>query len=649
MNRLQGQKSLYLLQHATNPVDWWPYCEEAFVRAKQENKPIIISIGYSSCHWCHVMEQEVFENLEASSIMNENFICIKVDREERPDVDQYMMERIQAIGLRGGWPLNCFLTPEGKFFFGGTYYPFHQWMRLLKEIIRIYKFESHLVNEQVNEIDQKRAIQLQSLLNNQKPEDLDFFQLSKNLLTYIDPVYGGMLGAPKFPMPNALSLQIVFSVLFHLNFPSNRITNTLVQMRSGGIYDLINGGFFRYSVDEKWIVPHFEKMLYDNALLATVYAEAALILNLEEAMPTVVGITSFLETWMKSPKGGYYSAIDADNEEGEGRYYLFSLTELRKATADRFEFFLQYFRVSHESHVEDGKYILRAPVATIQDQIPQTCIDQTIELLKKIQKARPQPVVDPKMIVSWNAMTLYAFVKSWQASNDERFFAKAQSLARFLFENAIHPANSAVFHVIYEDGHTMPGFLEDYAWLSFSFLNYYCVSSQKEFFEKAILLLKEAKKRFRAAPGDLLFSNEALPPLHERVIEIYDNVTPSGNSVFCRALILAGKITDDPTYFREAQELLHRVHSQIQNQPAYMANWILAALECSDRALIIKIPQEKLKESYLRILRTGYPLMTLIPIDNRDKENLYLICNTNACIFDAHDLESIVKEINRIK
>ncbi len=655
MNRLKGQKSLYLLQHANNPVHWFPYGDEAFSLAKVEDKIILISVGYSSCHWCHVMEKEVFENEEAAGIMNEGFICIKVDREERPDVDHYLMERVQAMGQRGGWPLNCFLTPDGKFFFGATYYPVHQWIKLLKEILRIFKTERYLLDEQAREIAKRTVEPLKQFSQYRLKSDFIPNDLPKKLLPLFDPVYGGVKGAPKFPMPCLLSLLVSLTSLPRAQSSYDLVTLTLRQMMAGGIYDQLNGGFFRYSVDEKWIIPHFEKMLYDNALLLCVYGEAALFFKMEFEIKAIKGIVSFLEKYMRSPAGGYCSSIDADNDYGEGHYYVFTEAELVAAAGDFYDFFHKYFRIEKDSYLNEDSFILRVPLEgknhtkNLSGEVSSETTQAVIENLRSIQISRPHPVIDPKIVVSWNAMLLYGYLKAWQALRDENIFLKAKNLANYLMNNAIDKDSSQVFHVIYEGENSVPGFLEDYAWLAFSFLYYYCHSANKEFLELGLYLLKEANCRFGLEEEKLLYSNVPVSPMNERVQEIFDNVTPSPNSVYCRALVLAGKIMGEHWYLERAGEMLSIVGGAIHQHPAYMANWILAALERSGDSLIVKVPSERLLDSYKLLISSGHPLLTIIPQQDQKTEGQYQICTTYACIYASYDIEDILLEINKIK
>lgn len=656
MNRLKKQKSLYLLQHAGNPVDWFPYSEEAFERARIEGKVILISVGYSSCHWCHVMEKEVFENEAAARLMNENFICIKVDREERPDVDYYLMENVQNLGQRGGWPLNCFLTPEGKFFFGATYFPLQQWIKLLNEIIRIFKNERYLLDDQANKLEKSKGDILRNYLSTGNDRIGISTDISSKLLPFFDSIYGGLKGSPKFPMPCLLSLVCVFSTQSEIQFSPDLVALTLRQMKAGGIYDQLNGGFFRYSVDEKWVIPHFEKMLYDNALLMNLYAEAALALGIEIGFETVKGITEFTEKWMKLPKGGYSASVDADNAMGEGHYYIFNEEELREATGEKYPAFRKYFRIEHDSYLEDGRFVLRAPLsldqknrAEVSEGLSKDALADVVERLKVKQRTRPYPPIDTKVIVSWNGMLLYGLTKAWQVSLDKEIYEMATHLAQFLKLKAIDKQTKRVFHVIYDDAPSVYGFLEDYAWLALSFSAYYCISGEIEYRDLGLSLLDEAGSIFKNTESKLLYSNIDIPPMSERILEIFDNVTPSPNSVYCRALILAGKITGDHRFFEIADSMLSSIGYTIEQHPAYMANWVLAGLECSDKSLILKVPRDRLSETYAAIKKGRNLFLTIIPQEDSTMEYLYQLCTTKACMFVSPNLSGILLELNKWK
>lgn len=653
MNRLQNEKSQYLQQHANNPVDWYPWGEEAFERGRKEAKIIIVSVGYSSCHWCHVMEKEVFEKQEAADLMNAYFVSVKVDREERPDIDHYLMERVQALGQRGGWPLNCFLTPKGEFFFGATYFPFNQWIKLLKEIQRIFKTERHLIDQQVREIKQRTNVPLRNFLKPPQigptriPDDLP-----QTLARSFDSVHGGRKGAPKFPMPSLLQLVLALTKHSPRPFPEHLIHLTLMHMQAGGIYDQLNGGFFRYSVDEEWIISHFEKMLYDNAQLAVVYAEASLSQKKPVWAKTALEIISFLEKNMKSPAGGYGSALDADNALGEGHYYTFTEQELAQAAGKYTASVREYFRVEAKSALETGRYVLRRPLDLAEEDrenllegISNEILDEVILRLKHLQKDRPFPAFDSKVIVSWNAMALYAMVKTWIATGDPSVYALASNLARFLAEMGFSASSHEVFHVIYEDGPSVAGFLEDYAWLAFAFLHFYCISAQAKYLRRALECLEEAGETFKMDTGVVLSSNRSEPPLKEKVVEIYDNVTPSPNSVFCRALILAAKITGQRTYLERSDEMLSSVRKMMEENPVFMANWWMAALERSDEAFMVKIPEEMLPMAYQSLRQCVNYTLTLIPTKEEKRNALYQICTTEACIFASTDWNEILLKI----
>ncbi|MGC8865053.1 MAG: thioredoxin domain-containing protein [Bacteroidales bacterium] len=653
MNRLKSEKSLYLQQHANNPVDWYPWGEEAFEKARKEGKIIIVSVGYSSCHWCHVMEKEVFERKEAADVMNADFISVKVDREERPDVDQYLMERVQALGQRGGWPLNCFLTPEGEFFFGATYFPLNQWIKLLKEIQRIFKTERHLINQQAREINQRVSFPFAKIQQSTKVVLIEIpDELPRLLARSLDSVYGGLKGAPKFPMPSLLLLSLVLSKRYPKSFPESLVDLTLSQMRAGGIYDQLNGGFFRYSVDGEWIIPHFEKMLYDNAQLAAVYAEASLIRKKPFWAETALDIITFLEKNMKSSAGGYGSAIDADNALGEGHYYTFTEPEIADAAEFDITSFRKFFRIDEKSVLENGRYVLRRPVdfleiegKNLSEDLSYEKINEVIRRLQHLQKSRPFPAFDTKVVVSWNAMALYALVKTWIATSDQGIFDLAVSLAEFLAPKGIDESSREVYHVVYEDEPSVTGFLEDYAWMAFAFMNFYCISAQPEYLKYATECLELAYKKFKMDEGGVLSSNLPEPPLNESVVEIHDNVTPSPNSVFCRALILAGKITGHRPYLEQADEMLNGVWKIMDEHPVFMANWWMAALERSDTALVVKIPADKLHEAYQSLKLRDNFLLTLVPLNQESSKGLYQICTTDACIFAASNWNEILLKI----
>lgn len=422
-NRLIHATSPYLLQHAHNPVNWYEWSNEALEKAKAEDKPILVSIGYSSCHWCHVMERESFESETIAALMNEHFVCIKVDREERPDIDQVYMEAVQAMQQNGGWPLNVFLTPDQKPFYGGTYFPPQNWAQLLKQIHQTFQIKRKEIDESANDL--ARHLQTSDLQRFAKPNESTFTQIQLDnmfqiLASRYDKTWGGIEKAPKFVMPSIWLFLLRYYASTHNQAALEMVTHTLRQLALGGIYDQIGGGFSRYSVDGEWFAPHFEKMLYDNAQLLSLYAEAYSITHDPILKETVYETVRWLEREMLHLAGGFYSALDADSEGIEGKFYTWTETELRTVLGDDAENLMHHFEATPEGNWEHGRNILRRdPKIT---SVESSEIKALKAKLLVVRSNRIRPALDDKILTGWNAMTIQGLVDCYKAFNDEHFY-----------------------------------------------------------------------------------------------------------------------------------------------------------------------------------------------------------------------------------
>ncbi|HEY5774002.1 MAG TPA: thioredoxin domain-containing protein, partial [Chitinophagaceae bacterium] len=473
-NRLATASSPYLQQHADNPVDWHEWNDEALATAKKENKPLLVSIGYASCHWCHVMEKESFMDTAVARIMNENFICIKVDREERPDIDNIYMDACQLISGGGGWPLNAFALSDGKPFFAGTYYSKSGWLSLLKEISKAYKEKKDLVIKQAdaltkgisdeefsfNSVDSSAIV-----LNNQ-----GYQNLFDSIYLKTDTVNGGLKGSPKFPMPALTEFLLQNYYLTGNNKALDAASITLNKMALGGIYDHLDGGFARYATDNEWRIPHFEKMLYDNAQLISLYAHAYQITQNDFYKTIITETISFVERNLASSYGGYYSSLNADTEDGEGEFYSWKESDFKRITGPE-NLLTEYFNVSPTGNWNKGNNILFASYtpqefSILKNQTP----GQFISFLNKTKKdlleersKRNKPAADTKILTAWNAMMIKAYADAYIATETEDYLAKAIMIAKFLEKNML--GNDGSLKRNFNDGKTsINGFLDDYAW-----------------------------------------------------------------------------------------------------------------------------------------------------------------------------------------
>lgn len=578
-NRLIHSASPYLLQHAHNPVDWFEWGTEALQKAKAEDKPILVSIGYSSCHWCHVMERESFENKDIAQIMNEFFICIKVDREERPDIDHIYMDAVQAMQQNGGWPLNVFLTPEQKPFFGGTYFPPRNWAQLLHQISKAFRERRAEIDESAEDLknhlltsDVTRFAQTPSKVSVENLEEM-----FNKLMARFDLTRGGLDKAPKFVMPSIWQWLLRYHVLSKNEKALQMVMLTLRQVACGGIYDQLAGGFARYSVDGDWFAPHFEKMLYDNAQLLSLYSEAYTVTQDPLFKQTVFETIDWLEREMTHPEGGFYSALDADSEGIEGKYYTWTETELDEILGADASIIKQYYHSSESGNWEHGRSILYRNPESIQQ--PEPIELKTIkQKLLLARSRRIRPGLDDKVVTAWNAMTISGLIDSFRAFNQEHFLKLALDNIAFLEAYLIE--NGKVYRTFKNKHSETEGFLEDYAYLIQAYTNLYQVTFNEGWLYKAGYWCEYAIKNFFDQHDNFFhFSSATAEQLIARKKEVFDNVIPASNSVMARNLQVLATLLDKPSWSVLAEKMITSISALIISEPAYMSNWGMAMLE----------------------------------------------------------------------
>jgi uncharacterized protein len=584
MNKLIHETSPYLLQHAYNPVNWEPWTGEAFKRAEAENKLVIISIGYSACHWCHVMEHESFEDEQVAKLMNDNFICIKVDREERPDVDQLYMDAAQLMIGRGGWPLNAFALPDRKPVYAGTYFPKIAWMGLLKELSFGYKRQPAKYIEYAGKLIS--GISGLSIVPEIKKEEGYSKEILEDaffsIVQRVDRTFGGLGRAPKFPMPH----NWLFLLRYHhfsKDQESLQLTLlTLDKMAAGGIYDQIGGGFARYATDQEWKIPHLEKMLYDNVQLLSLYSEAYLITRKESYKEVVSETITFLSRELLSPEGALYSALDADSEGIEGKYYVWKEDEFDNLPGENAPLLKEYFGIGKEGLWEHGNNILVAAKSPgqLSDQfhIPEAEIHKIIregkEKLLEYRDQRVKPGLDNKIILSWNALAIKGLLDAYKAFGDTAFKEMAGNILSFIRKNL---SNDNLLFRSYQNGEPrIQGFLEDYAFYIDALLAWYQVTFEedalmeaKKFIDKVIIEFGDEKS------GMFWFTSSNDKELPARKIETSDNVIPTPNSVMAQNLHIAGILFDDIHYKKRSEKMLASMIPNIREQAAYYSNWAI--------------------------------------------------------------------------
>ncbi len=578
-NHLIHEKSPYLQQHAHNPVDWYPWGEEAFQRAKKEDKPIFLSIGYATCHWCHVMERESFENPEIAHLMNDTFINVKVDREELPEVDSIYMEFAQAImSSAGGWPLNVILTPDLKPFFAVTYLPpksnrgFIGIDQFTKQIGTLWKSEERalLVSQADKIVDLfKKAAKF---AGEELPTEEQIQNATQLFFEIADPVYGGIKGEPKFPLGYQTNFLLQYSKAKKDSRALFYVELTLMMMARGGIFDQLGGGFSRYSIDERWQIPHFEKMLYDNALLSDAYIQAWKFTQKQEFASVLTKTLQYILRDMSHPEGGFYSGEDADSEGHEGRYYTWTVQEVEAVLpAPDGKIFCQFYGVTPEGNFE-GRNVLYIPVPIKEIaellKVPHDVLERKIEELNQkmfeARSKRQKPFKDDKIITSWNGLMIDAFAKAAFALKEARYLEAATKSAQFIKKNLWKEGRLLRR---YRDGEAkFPAILDDYAFLIKALLTLFETGAGTQYLEWALELASVLEKEFKSA-GGAYYQIEQDPSLLMRRCEFYDGAEPSGNAVHTENLLRLYQLTQQEKYLRQAEDILKAAKNYIETFP----------------------------------------------------------------------------------
>jgi len=579
-NQLIQESSPYLLQHANNPVHWFPWGTEALDKAKSEKKLILISIGYSACHWCHVMEKESFENQQIADVMNTHFVCIKVDREERTDIDQIYMQAVQMMTGQGGWPLNCFALPDTRPVYGGTYFPPAKWKSLLLALAKRYietpeKFEEYAANLTAGIQDNDVSI------SNKEFEFRETLSQSiKHIKKRMDMDNGGFKGAPKFPMPAALELLFEDAYLTKDKHINDFIHLTLHKMANSGLYDQLGGGFARYSVDAKWKVPHFEKMLYDNAQLVSLYSKAYQVDKQPRYQEVIDESLAYIKREMTNDAFGFYSAQDADSEGIEGKFFIWTSDEIKSVLKADATLFIQYFQITENGNWENKQNILypseNNPELLKSFSLTENEMHHKITNLKhKLFVKRSQriyPGLDDKSISSWNALMLIAYIDAYKALANEEYLDQAKSSANYL-TNLINP-DGKMKRIFKKNKTKIDGFLDDYAFSIKAFLSLYQITFVKSYLDTAIVLNNYVLNHFWDEKSKLFFYTSNLSKsLITRKKELTDNVIPASNSVMAHNLFDLGKLLSDDSLVEKAQSMFVQVQQQLTKGGEYYANW----------------------------------------------------------------------------
>lgn len=663
-NRLANSTSPYLLQHATNPVNWYPWGEEALRKAKEEDKPILISIGYSSCHWCHVMAHESFEDSATAAIMNEHFISIKVDREERPDVDQIYMDAVHKMGLNGGWPLNVFLTPDQKPFYGGTYFPNEGWKKLLISVKDAFKDKRAEIDNSAEQFAQALS---QSQVAQYALVETDF-QFSSELMDSsfnklserFDSNYGGMNKSPKFPMPSLWEMLANYHTLSGNEEALNHFSLTLEKIANGGIYDQVGGGFSRYSVDSEWHVPHFEKMLYDNGQLLSLYANAYKLTGKEQFKQVLEETAEWLEREMLDKSGGFYSALDADSDGEEGKFYVWTDDEIKALTGDNYKLISTYYDVSKWGNWEKKNVLrkLKKEQEILEkfdlspEEFEKIISEFKAKALKKREK-RIRPGLDSKIIAGWNGLALTGLCNAYQATGDSKFLKLATANAEYL-SSLIKKGKLKRF--LSSD---LEGFLEDYAAVIQAFITYYETTFDPEYLAMAQSMTDRVMEGFfDEKEGLFFFTGDSSEKLIARKKEVFDNVIPSSNSIMAWNLFHLGTHLYNDEYTTLAKQMTAKMVKLIPQEPEYLSNWAALAFQMSNSfAEIVILGADykkfaaKFNKQYLpgKIItaaekpndRPMFELKTL-----RDGKTTVFVCYNRSCKLPVNSVEEAMGQLN---
>ncbi|WP_121666772.1 thioredoxin domain-containing protein [Mesonia aquimarina] len=668
-NNLAEESSPYLLQHAKNPVHWQAWDKKFF----NQKKLLLISIGYSACHWCHVMENECFEDQEVAKIMNENFINIKIDREERPDLDHIYMQALQAMTGHGGWPLNVVCLPDGRPVWGATYLPKKQWTGTLHQLSDLYKKSPDKMVEYAEKLEKGlQQINLIEPIEEKQPVKIDFInKLLPSWKSKFDYTYGGMKGAPKFLMPNNYQFLLRYAVQTNKPELIDFVSFSLNKIIYGGIYDAIGGGFSRYAVDEKWHIPHFEKMLYDNAQMLSLLAEAYAVSKKPLFKKTLEETFSFIDREFSAPNGGFYAALDADsltenNQHKEGAFYTWTKNELQQILGTDFLLFAEYYNVNEKGYWEENQYVLRrissvkkiAEKFKLSEKTIAEKVEKAKEQLFQIREKRAKPALDTKILTAWNALMLSAYCDAYSIFQNEDYLEKAKQNMSFLLNNRVQK-NGALIRSFKQNNIEIKACLDDYAFFIEALIKLYEITFEEQHLLKAKQITDYCLDNFLNEEANAFYyTSHKTSELFIKTIEIEDNVIPSSNSAMAKNLFKLSKFFRNPNYKKIALNLYQHVEPRIANYPSGYSNWLQVQLDFSTpfyelifRGDNAKENIEKVSKYYLPNIIKAYKKTaenTTIPILQEKQEvskNEMHLCEDARCFLPSKNYKQIISHI----
>ena len=671
MNELQFETSPYLLQHANNPVHWKAWNPKSLELAKETNKLIIVSVGYSACHWCHVMEHETFEDTAAAAVMNRSFINIKVDREERPDIDAVYMKAVQIMTGRGGWPMNVVCLPDGRPVWGGTYFRKEEWMDTLEQLQQLYLSAPEKMLDYAEKLHQGiNAISLVQQSDNNANFDADNLKaLVEKWKKSFDWEFGGYSRAPKFMMPSNYSFLLRYAYQEKDSELSEFVNLTLTRMAYGGLFDTVGGGFSRYSVDMKWHVPHFEKMLYDNGQLVSLYSDAYRLTHNPLYKKTIQKTLSFISKELTAPNGGFYSALDADSltTQGhleEGAYYVWNKEELRTIVGEDFELFAIVFNINDFGYWENGNYVLiqSESLETIAQRFNLEVIElqnkkeNWEKLLYASREKRKKPRLDDKCLTSWNALMLKGFVDAYKAIGNKSYLDIALKNADFIIEN-LWTSEGNLLHNHKNGKNTINGYLEDYCFVIEAFISLYETTLDGKWLQNSKQLTDYCFDHFyEPASGFFTFTSDIDTALITKHYELEDNVIVASNSAMANNLYKLGIYFENSYYEAVAQKMLNHILPNI-DYPSAFSNWLHAFLNFSDSNKELAVCGENALENSLLLQKEYLPNVVLAGTHKPSElpflkarfekgKDLFYLCQNKTC---EQPLEDIISILNAIK
>ena len=663
-NKLIEETSPYLLQHAHNPVNWYPWGEEAFAKANAENKLLIISIGYSACHWCHVMEHESFEDDSASAVMNDRFVCVKVDREERPDVDQIYMNAVQLMSGRGGWPLNCIALPDGRPIWGGTYFRRDQWITQITQLADFYQSQPEKAFDYAAKLTQ--GIQQSELvsLNTDEPEftKSQLEQVYSSWEQQFDSVEGGPDRAPKFPIPNNYQFLLRYAHLSEHTAALSHVKLTLDKIAYGGIYDHLGGGIARYATDKLWKVPHFEKMLYDNGQIVSLYSEAYQKFKDEDYKTLVYGTLAFIERELKSDEGAFYSALDADSEGEEGKFYVWKKKELETLLGEDYPLFSAYYNVNSIGYWEHDTYILlrKDDDAKLAKQFNISVEELTLKIgraksvLMKERATRIRPGLDDKSLTSWNGLMLKGYVDAFLTFGNQHFLDVALANANFILDKQLRK-DGGLNHSYKNGRSTINGYLEDYAFVIDAFLKLYEATFDERWLSEANALMAYSIEHFYDNDSRMFFfTSDEDPALIARKMEVNDNVIPASNSVMACNLFSLSHHYDRSDYKEMSEKMLNNIIDKVAAYPSGYSNWLNLLLNYVYPFYEVAIVGKKAEDFTVPFHEVYIPNKVLCGAKKESKlpllENRYskgqtriFVCQNKVCQMPTEELEKALE------